>query len=872
MFLKINFLQTILFLLFYVSCLNANNNNLEKVSLQLNGLSTFEFAGYYMALKNGYYKEAGLDVKILERNFNKNNIDQVINGEATYSISDSNILLYRSYGHPVQVMASIFQHSPLVLISAENTMIFSPLEMNNKIISYPEATDNAAVSVLLSSSGLKKSDYTYIPFKNDYKDFLEGKIDVISGHSGRIIFDLLDEDVDFNIINPVNYGVDLYDGILFSREKELKNNPERSKKFLAASIKGWNYAMDNKELSAKTLIDEYGSKSTLDALLYEANLYEKLMVRKLVDIGYTNSDRFYKAAQAFEKMDKSDKDSLKQALKELVWNPNTDKPNYEKYLNILLIFVIVVIIIIFSLLLFSKKLKDTVDLRTKEINEKNNILKEVQSIAHLGSWNYDVKQKKLDWSDEIFRIIGFQPQSFKPNENTLLSYVHPDDFKHVQKARKKSMTDKQQCNIEYKILRDDGDIRYVQENIIHSFNAKGNLVKSIGTIYDITKTILHEKELKEQTKKAMESNIAKSEFLANMSHEIRTPLNAIMGFIDLLKEKERDSESLKYLGVINSASNDLLNIINDILDFSKIESGNITIDSINFNPKNEFLTTKKLFEARANEKNIILYLTINELPKILKGDVLRIKQVLNNLIGNAIKFTAEGKNIFVDIMYYKSQLRVRVKDEGIGISKEYQKRIFEPFSQEDNSTTRKYGGTGLGLSISYNLIKMMGGKLDVKSELNKGSEFYFSIPLETSDEQEDEKPKLSDIKKELEGNILLVEDNKANQMFIKVIFKKEKVTYDIANDGFEAIEYFKNNKYDVILMDENMPNMSGIETTSKIIEIEKKNKLKHTPIIALTANALKGDKKKFLSAGMDYYLTKPVDKNMLRQVLSEYLN
>ncbi|MCW8838850.1 MAG: ABC transporter substrate-binding protein [Thiovulaceae bacterium] len=868
---KILFIKFLLFLYMSISVAFAETNYLEKVSLQLNAESTFEFAGYYIALENGYYEEAGLNVEIISRDFNKNNVEQVINGEVTYSITDSNILLYRAKGSPIQIMASIFQHSPLVLISREETMIYSPLEMNNRVISYPKDIDNAAVTVLLSSSGLNLSDYTYVTFKNDYKKFSEGKVDVVSGRSGRIIFDLLDENIGFNIINPVNYGVDLYDGILFSTEDELKNNPERSKKFLAASIRGWHYAMDHKEETAKILINKYKSKSSFDALLYEANLYEKLMVRKLVDIGYTNPDRFYKVSQSYEKMAKASKKKLDNALKNLVWDPYSNTTEYEKYLNILFIFVIIVIIIIFSLVLFSRKLKNTVDLRTKEINEKNNILKEVQRIAHLGSWNYDAKNQTLDWSDEVYRILGFQPQSFTPKIEFYISYIHPDDVETFKKTYDENLKQKRQYNIQYKILRDDYTIRYIKENAIHDYDKNGNYIKSIGTIYDITKSIVHEKELEEQTRKAMESNVAKSEFLANMSHEIRTPLNSIMGFIDLIKEKEKDEENIKYLNVINSASNDLLSIINDILDFSKIESGSIHIEHINFNPNEEFLITKKLFEARADEKNIVLYLNISQLPKVLKGDVLRIKQVLNNLLGNAIKFTPQGKNVFVNIKYEKESLHISVKDEGIGISKEYQKRIFEPFSQEDNSTTRKYGGTGLGLSISYDLIDMMGGELKVDSEPGKGSNFYFSIPLEKSDDKKHEEVKEHEIKKELKGDILLVEDNPANQMFMKVIFKKSKINYDIAADGLEAIEKFKNNKYDVILMDENMPNMGGIEATSKILEIEEQKQLLHTPIIALTANALKGDKEKFLSAGMDEYLTKPIDKNKLLRILGKYL-
>ena len=385
------------------------------------------------------------------------------------------------------------------------------------------------------------------------------------------------------------------------------------------------------------------------------------------------------------------------------------------------------------------------------------------------------------------------------------------------------------------------------------------------------------KELKEQSQKAQISNKAKSEFLANMSHEIRTPLNAIMGFIELLQEKENDKEKQKYLDIVGSSSKSLLEIINDILDFSKIESGNLSIEYIDFQPYNEFKITKKLFKAKFEEKNLRLHTSYNELPKSLNGDVLRIKQVINNLLSNAAKFTEEHKNIYLEIEYEDGKLDVSVRDEGVGIGKEYQDKIFDAFSQEDSSTTRKYGGTGLGLSISYNLVKMMGGELKVKSELGVGSEFYFLIPLKIGKDIKKEKEINKDIK--LDGKILLVEDNIANQMFMKVILKKLNLTFDIANDGIEAVEKFelcnpagtRTNKYDVILMDENMPNLNGIEATKIILDIEKKQNLKHTPIIALTANALKGDRERFLSAGMDEYLTKPLDKNKLIILINKFM-
>ncbi|MEA3354070.1 MAG: ATP-binding protein, partial [Campylobacterota bacterium] len=376
----------------------------------------------------------------------------------------------------------------------------------------------------------------------------------------------------------------------------------------------------------------------------------------------------------------------------------------------------------------------------------------------------------------------------------------------------------------------------------------------------------------EERDKARNLAKVKSEFLANMSHEIRTPLNAITGFIDILKEECKGRKAIEYVEVIDKSSQSLLQIIEDILDFSKIESGKLNIDKIYFNTREEFIVITDLFSEKCSKKNIQLNVNINEnMPEILNTDPLRVKQIISNLLSNAIKFTDEYKSIYVDIMCKDQRLFVSVRDEGKGISSDKLEYIFEEFNQEDSSTTRKYGGTGLGLTISSKLVGLLGGELKVKSQLGKGSEFYFSIPARVG------KPTKQNgqIKKENHSfnkeKVLVVEDNKSNQMLMKILLKKMNLSFEFANDGVEAVEAFKSNRYDIILMDENMPNLNGIEATKQLLEYEKQNNLTHTPIVALTANALKGDRERFLEAGMDEYLSKPVSKVQLNLILVNLL-
>ena len=390
---------------------------------------------------------------------------------------------------------------------------------------------------------------------------------------------------------------------------------------------------------------------------------------------------------------------------------------------------------------------------------------------------------------------------------------------------------------------------------------------------------LKHKEIEEQKNKAMAANEAKSVFLANMSHEIRTPLNAINGFINIISEEFHDKKLNSYIKVVEKNSELLLSIINDILDFNKIESGKMEITKELFYLKEEIKNISDLYRVKASEKNIDYRLHIDQdIPNICNNDSLRLKQILSNLLSNALKFTHNGGTVSLSITSDKKNKKInyRIKDTGIGIDKKYQSKIFEPFCQEDEGTTKKYGGTGLGLAICSKLVSLLGGKLKLMSQKDQGSEFYFSLHSDfiSGDKikQEDDNDQITDKKDNLKGaHLLLVEDNESNQMFMKIILKKMGLDFDIANDGVEAVEKFKQSSYDAVLMDENMPNMNGIEATKQILEYERQNSLIHTPIIALTANALKGDRDRFLKSGMDEYLTKPLKSKDLQKVLHDML-
>ncbi|MDQ7060620.1 MAG: ATP-binding protein [Sulfurimonas sp.] len=408
----------------------------------------------------------------------------------------------------------------------------------------------------------------------------------------------------------------------------------------------------------------------------------------------------------------------------------------------------------------------------------------------------------------------------------------------------------------------NGDSYYVDTTIKAILDIHGEIIEYLAVRYDVTDLTL-------SRDRAVLAEKAKGEFLSNMSHELRTPLNSINGFSAILSRLIKDEKHLKYLKNIMDSSDNLIGLINDILDLSKLQSGKFSLDYHDFNLEEKLLVLLERFDALLLASDLRLVRYFDENIKVsLQGDWLRISQIITNIMSNAIKFSSAGKEIQLSISYEKEELKIQVRDFGIGLSQEAQTKIFNAFEQADNSTTRQYGGTGLGLSIVLNLIEQMKGTIDLQSTEGEGSCFSIMIPLkeakvlqEQEESQEDEQREL------LSAYVLIAEDNKTNQMLIGILMEEFGLDFKIANDGVEAVEMFGKEKFDLVLMDENMPNLNGCDAMKKIHSFHGND----VPIVALTANAMTGDKQRFLDSGMDDYVAKPIDDEELYKVIKRLL-
>ena len=489
-------------------------------------------------------------------------------------------------------------------------------------------------------------------------------------------------------------------------------------------------------------------------------------------------------------------------------------------------------------------------------------------------------------SDGIKKVFQLTPEEVKEDATPVFNIVHSQDMEKVSQLIQESAQNLTRSYCEYRIHHRDGSIIWVAGHSTPTKQPDGSIIWH-GYICDVSDRIKTQQELIKAKETAEKATKSKSAFLAMMSHEIRTPMNGVIGMTGLLLDTELTPQQKNFVETIRSSGDSLLTIINDILDFSKIESGKLNLEKQAFNLQECIESVFDLLQFQAQKKNLnFSYFYPPELPQIFLGDVTRIRQVLVNLLGNALKFTEKGEvSLTIEgdqINLYKDndsksidgeyQIQFAVKDTGIGIPKEKQHHLFKSFTQVDSSTNRKYGGTGLGLAISKLLTESMGGKMWLESEMDMGATFYFTINVPIANEVPTTNNTVtSGFKLEPSETktikILLAEDNTVNQKVALLSLKKIGYLADVVSNGIEVIDALQRQHYDVILMDVQMPEMDGLEATRWIRKNYQKDQ--QPQIIAMTAGVMESDRTLCLEAGMNGYISKPIDRESLKQILWE---
>ena len=508
--------------------------------------------------------------------------------------------------------------------------------------------------------------------------------------------------------------------------------------------------------------------------------------------------------------------------------------------------------------------------------------------SNTGFWDWDCRSGRVIYSTLWKAMLGYEDAEIGNDPDEWESRLHPEDRERIL-----SMA---QDYIEHgvgsyenlaRIRHKDGHYVWIMARGRALRDSQGRAYRFVGTHLDMTEQKALEQRLIEAgalqqaaREHAEAASRAKSIFVANMSHEIRTPMNGVLGMLQLLRDTSLTHNQLSLLTDAEKSASALLDVIGDILDLSKVESGKMDLQCESFHLPKLFQEVNALMKIRAESKEIQLDFRLTaELPEWVCGDAGRLRQILINLVGNGIKFTDHGQ---VDVIVTSTPadsgqaiaLQVTVRDTGIGISNDYLQHLFEPFSQGDQSTRRRYDGTGLGLTISRSLVELMGGVITANSRPQQGSEFHISLPLPLSAVPLNiaaPAPSM-DQRKIFEGRVLVVEDNKINQTVTRLILQQFGLIADLAQNGLEAVKLALDPGYRLILMDCHMPVMDGFEATGEIRRIRLENRLPHIPIIALTANVQPSDIEECLQSGMDDFLPKPLRKEALAQILHKYLN
>lgn len=692
---------------------------LARVVLQLKWQHQFQFAGYYAAAARGYYKEAGLEVEMREAVPGKDPVEEVLAGHAHYGVGTSELVLLRGQGKPVVVLAAIFQHSPLVLLVPQSAGVTDLHGLAEKpIMIEPQSAELLAY---FKHEGIDPAKLKIVHHTFSVDDLVSGRVAAMSAYSTDEPFQLRQAGRGFLTFTPRAGGIDFYGDNLFTTESEIARNPERARAFRAASLRGWDYALAHPEEIIDLIVANYSQRKSREHLLFEARETAKLMHPQLIQAGHMNPGRWEHIAQAYR-----DFGMLQGPLPLGAFLYGEKKPDQRwLYWSLAGASVLAIAGLGWALPLLRQNRR----LRRSE--------RELRQLAENAPFPVAITDRET--SNVIFanrrsgEVLGESVESLI-GEPALRFYENPADRSRL--LRELEAGQGLVSGLEVQMRRRDGRPLWamVSAGLIEFGGREGLMI----AFYDITERRAAEDELRRAKESAEAADAAKARYLGVLSHEVRTPLNGILGMVDMLKLEPLSGEARDNVDILDGAGRTLLKLVEDLLDFARYDTGRVALERESVVLADFLRELVALFRPGAEAKALALRYAIRpEVPATLFTDPLRLRQVLSNLLGNAIKFTTEGSveltvEVVPALVGKPLRLRFHVSDTGIGIAADRLAQIFEPYVQADQSVSRRYGGSGLGLSISKRLAQLLGGSIHVQSAPGAGSLFTLEIEAGTA--------------------------------------------------------------------------------------------------------------------------------------------